>query len=74
LKIDFTAQFCFWTEQRLNGTQLLGLGLIKTLEVPNIIMVGNSLSFLMVTTVGNSTGLLNQKFWTDYTFRHKSGF
>jgi hypothetical protein len=27
LKIDFAADFCFWTELRLNGTQLLGLGL-----------------------------------------------
>jgi hypothetical protein len=24
-KIDFTAEFCFWTEQRLNGTQLFSL-------------------------------------------------
>jgi hypothetical protein len=24
--------------------------------------------------VRNSTGLLNQKFWTDHTFQHKSGF
>jgi hypothetical protein len=48
LKIDFTADFCFWTELRLNGTQLLGLGLSKTLKVLNTIMVGNSLSFPMV--------------------------
>jgi hypothetical protein len=48
LKIDFTVDFCFWTELPLNGTQLLGLGLAKTLEVLNIIMVGNSLRFMMV--------------------------
>jgi hypothetical protein len=48
LKIDFTADFCFWTELPLNGTQLLGLGLAETLEVLNIIMVGNSLRFMMV--------------------------
>jgi hypothetical protein len=48
LKIDFTADFCFWTELRLNRTQLLGLGLAKNLEVPNNIMVDNSLNFLMV--------------------------
>jgi hypothetical protein len=72
LKIDFTADFCFWTELRLNGTQLLGLGLAKTLKVLNTIMVGNSLSFpmvynmaktvsdLRVATVRNLTGLLNQ--------------
>jgi hypothetical protein len=35
-------------EVRLNGTQLLGLGLAETPEVVNTIMVGNSLSFLMV--------------------------
>jgi hypothetical protein len=27
LKTDLTAEFCFWTEQQLNRTQLLGLGL-----------------------------------------------
>jgi hypothetical protein len=48
LKIDFAAEFCFWTEQQLNGIQLLGLGLAKTPEVPNTIMVGNSLRFLML--------------------------
>jgi hypothetical protein len=45
LKIDFVADFCFWTEQRLIGTQLLGLGLAKTLKVPNIIMVGTLSAF-----------------------------
>jgi hypothetical protein len=48
LKIDFAADFCFWTEQWLNGTQLLGLGLAETSKVPNTIMVGNSLRFPMV--------------------------
>jgi hypothetical protein len=48
LKIDFAAEFCFWTEQRMNGTQLLGLGLAETPEVSNTITIGNSLSFLMV--------------------------
>jgi hypothetical protein len=47
-KINFVADFCFWTDQRLNGTQLSGLGLAETLKVPNTIMVGNSLSFPMV--------------------------
>jgi hypothetical protein len=47
-KIDFTAEFCFWTEQRLNRTELLGLGLTKTLEAPNTITVVNSMNFLMV--------------------------
>jgi hypothetical protein len=45
---DFATEFCFWTEQRLSRTQLSGLGLTKSLEVPNTIMVGNSLGFLMV--------------------------
>jgi hypothetical protein len=48
LKIDFAADFCFWTEQRLIGTQLLGLGLADTPKVPNTVMVGNSLRFPMV--------------------------
>jgi hypothetical protein len=48
LKIDFAAEFCFWTEQRLNGIQLLGLGLAEILEVPNTITVGKSLRFLML--------------------------
>jgi hypothetical protein len=30
-KFDFTAEFSFWTEQRLSGTQLSGLGLTETL-------------------------------------------
>jgi hypothetical protein len=29
-KFYFTAEFSFWTEQRLNRTQLLGLGLTET--------------------------------------------
>jgi hypothetical protein len=48
LMIDFTAELCFWTDQRLNRTELFGLGLTETPEVPNTIMVGNSLRFLMV--------------------------
>jgi hypothetical protein len=36
------------TEQRLNETRLLGFGMTETPEVLNTIMVGNSLSFLMV--------------------------
>jgi hypothetical protein len=48
LKIDFTADFCFWTELRLSGTQLLGLRLAETPEVSNTIMVANSLRFPMV--------------------------
>jgi hypothetical protein len=48
LKIDFAAEFCFWTEQRLNRTQLLRLRLAENPEVPNTITVGHSLSFLIV--------------------------
>jgi hypothetical protein len=55
LKSDFAADFCFWTELRLDGTQLFGLGLAETLEAPNTITVANSLSFPMVyNTVPNS--------------------
>jgi hypothetical protein len=48
LKIDFAADFCFWTESRLNGTQPLGLRLAETSKVPNTIMVGSFLRFPMV--------------------------
>jgi hypothetical protein len=54
LKIDFTADFCFWTELRLNRTQLLGLGLAETPKVLHTIMVDNSLSFLMVHNVASN--------------------
>jgi hypothetical protein len=48
LKIDFAADFCFWTELQLNGTQPLDLRLTKTPKVPNTITVANSLSYPMV--------------------------
>jgi hypothetical protein len=54
LKIDFAAEFCFWIEQRLNGTELLGLRFTKTPEVPNTVTVGNSLIFLMVHNMAYS--------------------
>jgi hypothetical protein len=86
LKIDFIADICFWTELRLNGTQLLCLGLAKTLEVPNTIMVANSLTFLMVhNTALNGEQFMSydsrklyqfakSEFWADWTFWSKSGF
>jgi hypothetical protein len=46
--IDFAADFYFWVEQRLNGTQLLGLRLAETPKVTNTIIVDKSLSFPMV--------------------------
>jgi hypothetical protein len=48
LTIDITAEFCFWTEQRQNGSSLFHLEQAETLEVPNTISEDNSLSFLMV--------------------------
>jgi hypothetical protein len=48
LTIDVAAEFCFWIEQRQNGSLHLGLGLAETLKVPNTKLVGNSLSFPMV--------------------------
>jgi hypothetical protein len=36
-RFNFTAEFCFWTEQWLNGTQVLGLRLTETSEVPNLL-------------------------------------
>jgi hypothetical protein len=48
LMIDITAVFCFWTEQRRNGSSISRLGLAETPEVPNTILEGSSLSFPMV--------------------------
>jgi hypothetical protein len=84
--MNFTADFCFWTELRLNGTQLLGLGLAGTSKVPNIIMVGNSLSIPMVHNMApNGQRFMSyvcrkldwfaeSDFWADWTFWSKSGF
>jgi hypothetical protein len=48
LTIDIAAEFCFWTEQRQNGSSISSLILAKTPEVPNTVSVDNSLSFPMV--------------------------
>jgi hypothetical protein len=48
LTIDVAAVFCFWTEQRQNGSSISRLGLAKTLKVLNTISEGNSLNFPMV--------------------------
>jgi hypothetical protein len=48
LMIDIAAEFYFWTEQWHNGSSVSSLGLAEILEVPNIVLVENSLSFPMV--------------------------
>jgi hypothetical protein len=48
LMIDVAAVFCFWIEQRQNGSSISSLGLTKSQEVLNTVSVDNSLSFLMV--------------------------
>jgi hypothetical protein len=48
LTIDIAAVFCFWTEQRWNGSSISGLGLAETLKVLNTISEGDSLNFPMV--------------------------
>jgi hypothetical protein len=48
LMIDVAAELCFWTEQRQNGPSISSLGLAETLEVPNTVLIDNSLSFLML--------------------------
>jgi hypothetical protein len=48
LMVDVAAVFCFWTKQRRNGSSISRLGLAETLDVPNTISKGNSLSFPMV--------------------------
>jgi hypothetical protein len=82
-KIYFSAEFCFWTERRLNRTQLLGLGLTETPEVPNTITVRNCLGFPMVCDAApidwRFTSYNHRKLdrsaeteiWADYTFRYK---
>jgi hypothetical protein len=45
---DVAAVFCFWIEQRRNGSSISTLGLVETLEVPNTVSEGNSLNFPMV--------------------------
>jgi hypothetical protein len=45
LKIDFAADFYFWTELQLKGTQPLCLGLAETPEDPNTIRVVSTLRF-----------------------------
>jgi hypothetical protein len=75
LKFDFAAEFCFRTEQRKNGTKLLGLRLTKTLEVLNTITVGNSLSFPTVHHMAE----IGQRFMSydcqklDHLLKQKSG-
>jgi hypothetical protein len=48
LTIDIATEFYFWTEQRQNGSSVSSLRLAKTMDVPNTVLVDNSLSFLMV--------------------------
>jgi hypothetical protein len=48
LTIDVAAVFCFWTEQRQNGSSISKLGLAETPEVPKTVSEGNSLNFPMV--------------------------
>jgi hypothetical protein len=42
LTTDIAALFCFWIEQRRNGSSISSLGLVETLKVPNTISEGNS--------------------------------
>jgi hypothetical protein len=55
LMIDIAAEFYFWTEQRLNGIELLDLGLTETPEVLNSITVGNSLFVPMVHNMATNS-------------------
>jgi hypothetical protein len=48
----------------MNRTDLLGVGLAETPEVPNAIMVGNSLSFPMVcNTAPNNRRFMSYGYW-----------
>jgi hypothetical protein len=46
--MDVAAEFCFWTEQRWNGSSLFRLRLAETPEVLNTVSDENSLSFPML--------------------------
>jgi hypothetical protein len=48
LTINVAAEFCFWAEQRQNGSSISSLGLAKTREFPNAVLDENSLIFQMV--------------------------
>jgi hypothetical protein len=48
LMIHVAAVFCFWTEQRWNGSSIFKLGFNKTPKVQNTVSEDNSLSFPMV--------------------------
>jgi hypothetical protein len=48
LTINVAAEFCFWAEQRQNGSSISSLGLAKTREFPNAVSDENSLIFQMV--------------------------
>jgi hypothetical protein len=86
LMIYVTTEFCFWNEQRRNGSSISSLRLAETLEVLHNILEDNSLSFSMVyQTAPNGWGfasyggrklnqLLNQHFWADCTFLYKIDF
>jgi hypothetical protein len=46
--VSVIAVFCFWTEQRRNGSSIFSLGLAETAEVLSTISEDNSLSYPMV--------------------------
>jgi hypothetical protein len=48
LTVDAAAEFCFWTEQRQNGSSHFHIGLAETPKVPNTIWEDKYLSFPMV--------------------------
>jgi hypothetical protein len=48
LTIDIATEFYFWTEHQHNRSSVSSLGLAETLDVPNTILVDNSLRFPMV--------------------------
>jgi hypothetical protein len=45
LTINIAAEFCTWMEQQQNGSLISSPGLAETPDVPNIVLVDNSLCF-----------------------------
>jgi hypothetical protein len=84
--IDVAAEFCFWTEQRQNGSSIFRLGLAETPEVPNTISDDNSLSCRMVHQTdpkrlviyevrqSKTRPVAESAFLADHTFLYKTGF
>jgi hypothetical protein len=85
MTIDVTVVFCFWTEQRRNGSSISRLELLETPEVLNTVLEGNSQlsdglingsKQLVICELRQSETRLVAKiiFLADHTYLYKIGF